>query len=91
MGTPAPAGQDRRTTARARDALLTRASSVHTHPQRAPPWSLEVLGQYWANTSGQLRRHVALSGRLLELGRRFFRSCRARSGGFDSLPRTSAR
>jgi hypothetical protein len=32
----------------------------------APAWCLEVLGQYWANISDQLRRHVALPGRLLK-------------------------
>src|ERR1039457_6116542 len=37
-------------------------------------WRLEVLGQYWANISVQSRRHVALPGRSLEFGRRFFRS-----------------
>ena len=38
------------------------------------PVALGVLGQYWANISGQLRRHVALPGRSLEFGRRCFRS-----------------
>jgi hypothetical protein len=33
-----------------------------------------VQGQYGANTSDQSRRHVALPGRSLEFGRRFFRS-----------------
>lgn len=32
------------------------------------------LGQYRANISVQLRHHMALPGRCLELGRRFFRS-----------------
>ncbi len=42
--------------------------------RRRVPRSLEVLGQYWANISGQLRRYVALPGRSLEFRRRFFRS-----------------
>src|ERR1019366_3362490 len=57
--------------------------------QPAPRWRLEVLGQYWANISVQSRRHVALPGRSLEFGRRFFRSFPPSLGGFDSLPRPS--
>ncbi len=43
------------------------------HGQK-PSGLLEALGQYRANISGQVRRHVALPGRSLEFGRRFFRS-----------------
>jgi len=39
--------------------------------RHVPP---EALGQYRANISGQLGRHVARPGRSLEFGRRFFRS-----------------
>jgi hypothetical protein len=57
------------------DGGLPHASILCPDPrQPAPSWSLEVLGQYRANTSVQPRRHVALPGRLLEFARRFFRS-----------------
>ena len=54
--------------ARGRGRPLTRPGAA-----RAPGRS-EVPGQYWANTAVQSRRHVALRGRSLEFGRRFFRS-----------------
>jgi len=49
----------------------SRSQRRMTHSRRR---RLEALGQYRANISGQLRRHVALPGRSLEFGRRFFRS-----------------
>src|ERR1019366_6519854 len=67
----------------------SRASPHQTQGHPALSWRLEVLGQYWANISVQSRRHVALPGRSLEFGRRFFRSFPPSLGGFDSLPRPS--
>jgi hypothetical protein len=65
-----------------------RSGSASKSERPAGGWAA-MPGQYRANISVRLRHHVALSGRFLAFGPRFFRSFSSLFRGFDSLSRHS--